>query len=53
MAWVWAKLKNMSPRDSHPVTPVDGTDLIKILQSKFGSAGHFIIMNWCRNVILS
>ena len=44
---------NMSPRDSHPVTKVDGTDLIKIFQSKFSSAGHLIIMNRCRNVISS
>ena len=35
------------------MTKVDGTDLIKILQSKFSSAGHLIIMNMCRNVILS
>ena len=33
MAWVWAKYKICDP-----VTPVDGTDIIKIL---------------CRNVILS
>ena len=36
----------------NPVTKVDGTDLIKILQSKFSSAGHLIIMNRCRNVII-
>ena len=48
MAWVWAKFKIC-----HPVTPVDGMELIKILQSKFSSAGHLIIMNRCRNVILS
>ena len=46
MAWVWAKCKIC-----HPVTKVDGTNLIKILQSKFSSAGHLIIMNRCRNVI--
>ena len=34
------------------MTKVDGTDLIKILQSKFSSAGHLIVMNRCRNVIL-
>ena len=39
MAWVWAKCKIC-----HAVTSVDGTDLIKILQSKFSSAGHFIII---------
>ena len=33
----------MSPCDSHPVTLVDGTDLIKILQSKFSTAGHLTI----------
>ncbi len=39
------QVKNMSLHDSHSVTPVDGTDLIKIIQSKFSSAGHLIIMN--------
>ena len=42
MASVMAKLKIFL---YHPVTPVDGTDLIKILQSKFSYAGHLIIMN--------
>ena len=42
MAWVWANFKIRNP-----VTKVDGMDLIKILQSKFSSAGHFIIMNRC------
>ena len=51
MAWVWAKI-NMSLHESHFVTQVDGTDLIKIIQSKSSSAGHLIIMNRCRNVIL-
>ena len=53
MAWVWAKFKIRNPMTRNPVTKVDGTDLIKILQSKFSSAGHLIIMNRCRNVILS
>ena len=48
MVWVWAKFKIRNP-----VTKVDGTDQIKILQSKFSSAGHLIIMNRCRNVISS
>ena len=48
MVWVLAKCKIC-----HPVTPVDGKDLIKIFQSKFSSAGHLIIMNRCQNVILS
>ena len=47
------QLKNMSLHDSHSVTPVDGMDLFKIIQSKFSSAGHLIIMNRCQNVILS
>ena len=42
MVWVRAKLNIFL---YHPVTPVDGTDLIKILQSKFSYAGHLIIMN--------
>ena len=44
MAWVWEKFKISN---SNSVTKVDGTDLIKILQSKFSSAGHLIIMNRC------
>ena len=32
--------KNMSLHDRHYLTPVDGMDLIKIIQSKFSSAGH-------------
>ena len=47
------QVKNMSLHDSHSVTPVDGTYLIKIIQSNFSSAGHLVIMNRCRNVILS
>ena len=50
MPWVWAKFKICN---SNSATKVDGTYLIKILQSKFSSAGHLIMMNWCRNVILS
>ena len=46
----------MSLHDSHSMTvmmtPVDGTDQIKIIQSKISSAGHLIIMNRCQNVIL-
>ena len=53
MAWVWAKFKIRNPVTHNPVTKVDGTDLIKISQLKFSSAGHLIIMNRCRNVILS
>ena len=37
------KDKNMSLHESHFVTQVDGTDLIKIIQSKSSSAGHLII----------
>ena len=48
MGWVWA-IKYVTPRDSNPMRKVDGTDLIKILQSKFSSARHLIIMNRCRN----
>ena len=48
MSWVLAKLKIC---DS--MTPVDGTDLIKITQSNNSSAGHLIIMNRCQNVILA
>ena len=47
MVWVWAKFKIC-----HPVTPVAGADLIKIIQSQISSAGHLIIMNGCENVIL-
>ena len=47
------QVKNTLPRDSNPVTKVDGMVLIKILQSKSSSAGHLIIMNMCQNVILS
>ena len=47
------QVKNMSLHDRHSVTPVDGTDLIKIIQSKFSSAGHLIIFNRCQNVILT
>ena len=47
------QVKNMSLHDSHSVTQVDGTDLIKIIQSKFSSAGHLIIMNTCRNGMLT
>ena len=47
------QVKDMSLPASHPVTPVDDTDLIKIIQSKFSSAGHLIIMNRCQNVILT
>ena len=48
MAWVWEKLKIRNPgRNSNSVTKVDGMDQIKILQSKFSSAGHLIIMNRC------
>ena len=47
------QVKNMSLHDSHSMTPVDGTDLIKIIQSKISSAGHLIIMNMCQNVILT
>ena len=47
------QVKHMSLHDSHSVTPVDGTNIFKILQSKFSSAGHLFIMNRCRNVILT
>ena len=45
MVCVWA--------NSHSMIPVDGTDLIKIIQSKFSSAGHLITINRCQNVILA
>ena len=45
------QVKNMSLHESHSVTPVDYTDLIKIIQSKFSSAGHLIILNRCQKVI--
>ena len=41
------QVKKMSLHDSHSVTPVNCTDLIKIIQSKFSSAGHLIILNIC------
>ena len=37
------QVKNMSVHDNHSMIPVDGTDLIKIIQSKISSAGHLII----------
>ena len=47
------QVRNMSLHNSHSVTTVDGTDIIKIIQSKFISAGHLIIINRCQNVILT
>ena len=58
--WAHARSREFGPSLTYvtvtPVTKVDGRDLIKILQSKFSSAGHLIIMNRpprYRNVILS
>ena len=48
-----AQVRNMSRHDSHSMTPVDGTDLINIIQSKISSAGHLIIMNRCQHFILT
>ena len=47
------QVKNMSLHDSDSVTPVDGTDLIKIIQSTFSSAGDLTIVDRCQNVILT
>ena len=44
------KVKNMSLHDSHSMTPVDGMDLIKIIQENISSDGHLITINRCQNV---
>ena len=38
------QVNNMSLHDSHSMTPVDRTDLIKIIQSKISSAGHLFVI---------